>query len=366
MDLISLEKAKGALSRKRAWVGMDGFIDHIVKVVKTRQGAGEHFTSYTSIKSFSADIQAAEGKNLNLELYPKMHKVGGNGPLLAETLTRFGIATRYVGNLGIPMDSIFKDFAQQTSCVSLGEPGQTHALEFEDGKILLGYTHPLDQINTTNLEKRYPQKQWMEDWATSDVIAIQNWTMIYHLNDLLKETLRWLPSLPERNRLFFFDLADPSKRSREDLMELLQLLPQFRQRGKVVLACNHHEAQILASMYHLTLPELSLLKANNYRDFEVLRAKIGIDELVFHCRSVAVSVNEQQTVAVPALQAKRTTCLTGSGDHFNGGYLCGQLLNFNLAQSLLLGHISSVFYIENGHSSSLEEAWQILNLKQEE
>ena len=44
---------------------------------------------------------------------------------------------RYVGALGATdIHPLFKDFSKATQPVSLADPGVTHALEFEDGKIM--------------------------------------------------------------------------------------------------------------------------------------------------------------------------------------------------------------------------------------
>ena len=55
------------------------------------------------------------------------------------------------------------------------------------------------------------------------------------------------------------------------------------------------------------------------------------------------------------------SCLTGSGDHFNGGFLSGVLMHLSLAQCLQLGHITSVLYIEKGHTPSKEQVYAFWN-----
>jgi hypothetical protein len=53
-----------------------------------------------------------------------------------------------------------------------------------------------------------------------------------------------LPKLPPKpDRIYFFDLADPEKRSVEDLRAALAAIAKFAQFGRVTLGLNLKEAQ---------------------------------------------------------------------------------------------------------------------------
>ena len=52
-----------------------------------------------------------------------------------------------------------------------------------------------------------------------------------------------LPNLPPRDsRLFFFDLTDPAKSSRESLLEVLQVISRFQGYAETCLGLNFNEA----------------------------------------------------------------------------------------------------------------------------
>ena len=94
----------------RAWVGLDGFVDKIISPVQERFGIGNQFAPYTKLSDFGEKIKGASGSNLNVELYTKTEKMGGNGPLLASVLANLGVCVEYVGALGLPIHPVFKDF----------------------------------------------------------------------------------------------------------------------------------------------------------------------------------------------------------------------------------------------------------------
>jgi hypothetical protein len=352
------------LSKKRAWVGLDGFIDKLVSVVKRREGQGNQFEAYPTLTELGQRICEASGCNLNLELFPKCEKMGGNGPLLASVLLTMGVNVRYVGTLGNPIHPLFKAFAKKTQAISLGTPGMTQALECHDGKLLLGYTSPMDAVNYESLLRQKSAKYWMDEFSKSDLIAFQNWTMLYGMTHLLQTIAdAWLPHLSTNDhRIWFFDLADPSKRTHEDLQKLLQILPRFGGKGKVYLALNRNEARIVGETIGSPCnSEIEEDRMDFQRWLFTLKEQLNIDCVVYHCHAGAVAVYRDEVTFVPVLPIKRLQCLTGSGDHFNGGFLCGRLMNFDLEQSLLWGHSTAVFYIETGCVPSCESIQKYLS-----
>ena len=112
-------------TNKKAWVGLDGFVDKLAVPVKLRNGFGDDFESFESITEFGQKIDSAQRSNMNIELYYKQEKMGGNGPLLANALANTGVNVRYVGTLGDPIHPVFKAFTQKVNAISLGEFGET-------------------------------------------------------------------------------------------------------------------------------------------------------------------------------------------------------------------------------------------------
>src|SRR5947209_4500684 len=129
-----LATAASSLQNIKAFIGLDGFVDEIIAVVDKRQS----FQSYDPVKTIAhlgQKILNAAGQSSNYELIVKQMKLGGNGPIMANALASAGINVTYVGNLGYPtIHPVFQDFAKRANAISIGEPGHTDALEFDDGK----------------------------------------------------------------------------------------------------------------------------------------------------------------------------------------------------------------------------------------
>src|SRR6185436_5461144 len=100
--LQELRQHRGSLSSKQAILGLDGFVDTIVTPVGLRAGQGENFTPISTITEFGQRILGAAGKSTNIEFYPRMDKLGGNGPIMANALLAQGTPVTYIGALGQP------------------------------------------------------------------------------------------------------------------------------------------------------------------------------------------------------------------------------------------------------------------------
>ena len=74
---------------------------------------------------------------------------------MANALASFGLKVTYLGILGYPnLHPVFADFAKRAEVHSIAEPGYTDALEFDDGKIMLGKHQSLKQMNWENIKSR--------------------------------------------------------------------------------------------------------------------------------------------------------------------------------------------------------------------
>jgi sugar/nucleoside kinase (ribokinase family) len=363
--LAALRSARAQAPARRALVGLDGFVDTIVKPVATRTGQGEAFTPITSIPDFAARIAGAAGKSTNLEFYPLMDKLGGNGPIMAAALLAGGARITYVGALGTPVvHSVFRDFNSRADLVSLCEPATTIAVEFGDGKLMLGQLRSLDTITLAKIDEVMGADKFRAELAAADLVALVNWTMIPNMSAIFRDLVASvLPALPARPagaapRHFFFDLADPEKRTHDDLLAALELIGRFGAFGQVTLGLNLKEAQQVAAALGLPSPEKdeSSLRAA----CAAIREKLQLATVVVHPRESAACATAAGTAWVPGPYCENPVITTGAGDHFNGGFSQGQLLGLDPESCLALGVCTSGHYVRTALSPSLDDLERFL------
>jgi len=355
----TLQELKGRASRLaplRAVVGLDGFVDQIVHPVATRRGQGADFTPIATITEFGQRILGAAGKSTNIELFPVMEKLGGNGPLMANGLIAGGLAVRYIGALGHPaIHPILADFAARSQAISIAEPSVTIAAEFSDGKIMLGKTVSLDAITYEAVVAAVGREALRAQIEAAALVALVNWTMIPNMTALfraLQDDL--LPGVAaRRERVWFFDLADPEKRSREDLVEALRVIARFESHGTVTLGLNLKEAQQVCAALGLAAPQPD--EAGLRAMAREIRHTLKISTVVVHPRESAACATADGEAWVPGPYTATPKITTGAGDHFNAGFVLGQLLGLSPEGCLTTGVSTSGYYVRTALSPSLND-----------
>jgi sugar/nucleoside kinase (ribokinase family) len=335
-----------------AFVGLDGFVDEILHVVDKRVNA-QTFERVPSIARLAERIAEASGKSTNIELVNQLTKLGGNGPIMANALASFGLKVTYLGNLGYPhLHPVFHEFAKRAEVHSIAEPGHTDALEFEDGKIMLGKHSSLKEITWPNILARFGREKFAAKFGSADLVAFVNWTMLPHMSDIWDSLLNELcPGLKSPRRMIFFDLCDPEKRTTEDIARALEMIKRFENHFDVILGLNEKEANEIGDVLGLhrkahSAEALSTLARE-------LRAKLPVSTIVIHPVSYALAVGGESVDLVKGPYISKPKITTGAGDHFNAGFCLGKLLGFDNAMSVLTGVTTSGYYVRTATSPSI-------------
>jgi hypothetical protein len=352
--LQQLATRRNRIGSHGALVGFDGFVDTIVTPVGLRRSAGEDFTAIDTLAELGQRIVAAAGKSTNIELYPRLDKLGGNGPIMANALLAAGARVTYIGAVGSPaIHPVFADMAAKARTFSLCPAASTTAVECLDGKLMLGQMRCLDDITYDRICATMGEAAFHAEVGAAQLVSLVNWTMIPNMTAIFHALVdRVLPKLPPQpDRIFFFDLADPEKRSVADLRGALDAIVRFGAFGRVTLGLNYKEAQQVAAALGTPCAgedEQSLRAAAHG-----IRAKLGIATVVIHPRTSAACATAEGTAWVPGPYCERPLITTGAGDHFNCGFAVGQLLGLDPEGCLTVGVCTSGHYVRTGESPSL-------------
>jgi len=351
---VSLLQAADKIRSMTAFVGLDGFVDEILHVVDKRESA-EKYVRLAKMGAFAERIAAAAGRSTNIELVSQMTKLGGNGPIMANALASFGLKITYLGNLGYPnLHPVFADFAKRAEVHSIAEPGYTDALEFEDGKIMLGKHESLKQVTWENIKQRFGKEKFVSHFGNADLVGCLNWTMLSAMSDIWASLLQEVcPSMTGQRRILSFDLADPEKRTAGDISRALELITAFQKHFVVILGLNEKEGYEIGVNLGITTSDtsrdglLALCKA--------IRARLQIDTLVIHPTTCALASGADTTALVEGPFTPKPKITTGAGDHFNSGFCLGKMLKLPTDICLLIGVTTSGFYVRTGQSPAIDD-----------
>jgi sugar/nucleoside kinase (ribokinase family) len=287
-------------------------------------------------------------------------KLGGNGPIMANALCRFGVKVTYVGALGYPtLHPVFAEFAARAEVNSIAPPGFTDAYEFEDGKVLMGKTTQLGEITWENIQLRFGRKKFADRFCGSDLVGFVNWTMIPYMSDIWEALQNEIcPADRGKRRKIFFDLADPEKRTETDLRRALKLIENFRAYFDVILGLNEKEAwEVGAVLGFGSEVRTRTALAQLVRD---IRKTCGVDTLVVHPVSYALAVTGNDCAIVDGPYIAKPLITTGAGDHFNAGFCLGKVLGFDDDMSVLVGVTTSGYYVRNAVSPRMTDLAEML------
>jgi sugar/nucleoside kinase (ribokinase family) len=351
------DKLAGAVSRASelaAFIGLDGFVDEILHVVDKRESA-EKFTRLAKMDQWGARITAAAGKSTNIELVSQMTKLGGNGPIMANAMASFGAKVTYLGILGYPnLHPVFADFAKRAEVHSIAEPGYTDAVEFVDGKVMLGKHQSLRQMNWENIQARFGLEKLTAKVAAAHFVGFVNWTMLTHMNGIWDAFLKEVcPRLAGARKKLFIDLADPEKRTREDILRALGLIAAFEKHFDVIFGLNQKESVEIGKALDLNTSDQS--EQGLAELGRAILRRVPVNTVMIHPTAYALAVDQSGASQVAGPFTAKPLITTGAGDHFNAGFCLGRLLGLNNEESLLCGVATSGFYVRTAKSPSVQD-----------
>ena len=351
--------AQDRVKQIKAFIGFDGFVDLILDVVDKRESVTRH-QRVPNILKLAERVVSAAGRSTNLELVVKLVKLGGNGPIMANALATFGVQTAYLGTLGYPnLHPVFAEFAQRAEVHSVAEPGFTDALEFEDGKILLGKHESLKQMNWENICGRFGLDEFTARVNAAQLLGFVNWTMLTAMNEIWAAIQSQVcPTLTGPRRTLFIDLADPEKRTPADIRAALELIVKFERHFHVILGLNQKEACEIGRALDLETGDQSP-EGLTRLGLEIQRL-LPISSLVIHPTHCALAFSNGQTCLVEGPFTSKPHITTGAGDHFNSGFCLGKLIGFDDALSLLTGVATSGHYVRTAQSPTLADLAALL------
>lgn len=337
----------------KAVLGFDGFVDQILHVVKTRTDANNYIRMET-LKEFGEFICNAAGLSANVEFIPIKNKLGGNGPIMSNALSTYNLNVTYIGAVGeSSINPVFHEMSEKSTVLNISNPGLTDAVEFLDGKLMIGKRECLKDVNWIKIKEKIGLEKLTSIFDEANLVGLENWTMLPYMseiwNGLINEVLPNLKS--KTNKYIFFDLADPENRLQEDIIEAISTIKKFSSKFKVILGLNEKEAYEIGNV-------LNICKANEKSSLDILiksiAEKIGIYCLVVHPVKEAYAICNNTIYHTLGPYDPNPKLTTGAGDNFNAGFCFGQVLGLSPQLSLVLGTATSGFYVRNAQSPNIE------------
>jgi hypothetical protein len=349
------------LETKHVVAGFDGFVDTIARIIKSKKKNNTR-NYFRSKKEFAKYILEKGSSSFGLELEEITTKIGGNMPIMSNVLGTLGMQVKCFGTLGHPeIHPVFSLLSQHCQLYSFANPGLSTACEFNDGKMLIAQMKELSSIGWNDLVSVIGLDTLASAYRESDLVCMVNWSEIEKSTEIWNGILHQIvmqEPMPKNDRVIFFDLADCSRRSKDEIQQALDLINEFSINGRVVLGLNENESGEI----HNTIFNKKHEKKLRDRGQKIFD-KMNINCLLLHSSKEAVLINKGGVFVSNSFHIKHPNVSTGAGDHFNAGFCAALMLNVEPELSLLLAHTLSGSFVESGVSPGWEQLIQFLNNK---
>ena len=210
-----------------------------------------------------------------------------------------------------------------------------------------------------NILERCGREKFISKFSRADLVGFVNWTMLPYMGDIWESILKEVcPTLKSR-RLIFFDLADPEKRTHQDIKRALGLVAEFQKHFDVVLGLNEKEAYEIGEIFGLK-PKAAIPECLAEFTKEIA-ARVPVSSIVVHPVSYALTVSNGEVAVVEGPFAAKPLITTGAGDHFNSGFCLGRLLGLDNAQCVLCGVTTSGYYVRTAQSPTIPQLAEMMN-----
>lgn len=304
-----------------AAVGFDGYIDRISKVVLQKSENNDDVVYYDNITSFSKELLSMAGLSGDLETVVQEVKIGGNAVNIANGLAVGGAKVTLIATTN---HEVFENFHQNVKCYSFGTPGDTLALEFNDGKIMLADTTHMRDAVISAVNSKPICSEIIRAYSSAELCVFANWACMPEMQDLWDIAVKALSSRGDKPCIYL-DLADFSKRSDSDVEKLIRSIELLRG-DRAYLGLNEKETILLA--HHLGYDRNDVIEAAG-----LIYSSLKID-VITHAIGSCYYAGRSGELAVAGKTALKPVISTGAGDCFSAAWCSAIMWGYDVSAAM--------------------------------
>jgi len=330
--------------------GFDGCVDTVRRVGSG--GDESAATRIATLEELGTEIATSAAADSSLSISWTRHgrRTGGHVSHLARAYRRLQFGPTIVGTCGDPVLDIFRREFDDCTIHSLGEPGHTDAIEFDDGKLLLTENGDGRMLDWADLRSRVGVETLVDELDGARLLGVGYWSILPGLAGILdgiRETV--LPRLDASPEHVLIDPANVRKLDSEAIEEVAAATRRLSDAVDLTLSGNRFETKVLAS--ELAGETNESIEADARAVFDA----VGVGRYVAHSptRSVCVSDTGLASVAVEPVGDPELT--TSAGDHFNAGFALGVIEDLPDPAALVLGNALARTFVRTGRTPTYPE-----------
>jgi len=342
----------------RVVFGFDGYVDNVREVVADRSDP-ETYDRLDTLAGFGERVQAsvAADSSLSFEWLQHGTRTGGHTSHLGRALGHWGFDPVMIGMYGEPILDVFAEEFDEYELHTLGQPGFTDAVEFDDGKLMLienGDTMELDWERLCETVDRDTLRTGLDGAA---LLGTGYWAETPDLPDVYDGLAELWGDLSDPPETVLIDPGDVRKLDGERLQKGKAAIGRLNEQTRVVVSANRAETQLLAETY----ADADVEDESIERQANVVYDALDISLFVSHGidRSLVVTPDGTTTIAVPSVDDPELT--TSAGDHFNAGLALALVAGVDPDGAVVVGNAVAGAFVRHGEPPTMERVTAFLD-----
>ena len=338
-------------------LGFDGFVDVVHEMVATRHDVSD-YDRIESLGSLGERIllSADQNSSQTIEWVPQSTGPGGYTTHCGKALQALGAQVKFVGTFGQPIADPFADEFDPDLLQSVGEPTETHAVEFGDAKLILINSRTQLVLGWSHLNDQLGKNHFAQMVDGCDALGIGTWGKIPN-SPSIWDGLRTevFPHLDDPPAHVLLDVGNVRLLDREALVDGAVRLRRLNETVPVTISGNRGEINYLAE-------QLSGQSSKSFRQSAVdARESLGVRRIIGHNASRVVLSTADETTDIQTPVIDDPTKLLSAGDKFNAGIILGLQYGLRSRVLLLAGDLVARFFVENGRCPRSDEICSALD-----
>ena len=195
-----------------------------------------------------------------------------------------------------------------------------------------------------------PEEAFISYLEECDGAAFLNWGELIGSNDIWENILfKILPRCKfGGKKIMLMDFSDFSKRQKEEVEKLTELMKGYAQYFDIVVSLNENELEQFSE-------KLGFEETDTEGKVLTLSRRFACKELVLHLLGASCYVKDDKVISIKKEIVKNPRTITGGGDNFNAGLLLGLLLKMNMETAVRFGAGLSSLYVKYGREVTWKE-----------
>ncbi len=354
--LAAAERAAASLpdefDRGRLVLGFDGYLDRVRTVVADRHDADSYdaLATLAGLRDRVAD-SVADDSSLTFEWLQSGTRTGGHTCHLGRAFGMWGFEPVLVGTYGDPVREPFAEEFGDYELHSMGAPGITDAVEFDDGKLMLSEIGDQMRLDWDTVVDGVGRDRLADRVDGADLLGAGYWAELPGLPGVLDGLGELFDELDDPPDRVLVDTGDVRKLDRDRLAAGEAALARLERVAgvDVALSANRAETRRLAE----TLADADPA-ADGAAHAAALREALDVSLVACHGtrRSAVATADAVASAGVPRVEDPELT--TSSGDHFNAGLALGLLGDLPPAAMAVLGNAVAGLFVRTGEPPALD------------